>query len=60
MFFHKMSPPQAQDSRPIGAEAASERPQIPSFEEDIFVNAVEKLKNDIQSVSVEQNVNDLL
>lgn len=42
MMFHEMTPPQAQDGRMIGAEATLERMHVSGFEEDVFVNTVEK------------------
>lgn len=42
MIFHEMTPPKAQDGRTIGAEATLERMHVSSFEEDVFVNTVEK------------------
>jgi len=44
MYFHKMTPPQAHDGGPIGTEATEERPHGPSFELNIFVNAVKRMK----------------
>lgn len=56
MFFHKMTPPQAHDSRPKGTEATQERPHCPRFVEDVFVNPVEIMaKNIFSQISVIKN-----
>lgn len=40
MFFDKMSPPQAEDGRPISTATAQKRPRSPRFIGNIFGDAV--------------------
>ena len=44
MFPDEVTPPQAEDGRPVGADRAEERPEGPRLVDHVFIYAVE-IKN---------------